>query len=284
VNASEPPSEPASRIRTVIVPLDGSATAESALRPAIQIADRAEAKLVLLTTRWELTSIDTVHRYLDARIAFLEHDAEPLVILDRDAPDAILLASEEPDTLVCMTTRGRGAVSEAVLGSVAAEVVRGCRSPVVLVGPHARPDWALPDTPLVLAGFDGSDHSRAGIRSAGRLAAALGGRVRVVEVARLADVIAVPRHSMDHVDDLEALVAELRSAIRVPADYEVVDGDDMADRLIAEVVERGAALLALGTHGRTGFRRAVLGSVTTRAFRHAPVPVLVTGPAHGGAA
>src|SRR5271157_340003 len=48
---------------------------------------------------------------------------------------------------------------------------------------------------------------------------------------------------------------------------------------IADAIEeKGSALLVLGTQGRTGFRKLVLGSVAEKAFREAPCPVLTVGP------
>ena len=132
--------------------------------------------------------------------------------------------------LVCMTTHGRGGVTRAVLGSVAEAVVRGSDGPVLLVGPWIRSDWTLPAEPTLLAGFDGSVPARAGVRAAGDVAASLGGRVRVVEMSRLPDVLHVSRFTVGHVDGLEEAVAELRST-GVESDYEVVDGVDAADTL-----------------------------------------------------
>lgn len=272
----------AAGIQTVIVPLDGSATAEAAIVPAIQLANRCGAELVFLATRWELTSLDTVTRYLDTRIEFLERDARPLVIVEGEAPAAILHAAQDPGALVCMATHGRSGVAQTVLGSVAEAVVRGCTNPVLLVGPRVRADWTLADIPTVVAGFDGSDPARTGVYAAGHLAESIGGRVRVVEVTRPPDVIAVPRFGLAHVDALESLVGQLRDA-GVVAEYEVLEGIDAADTLIEDALRTAAALIALGTHGRSGIGRVVLGSVTTRVVRYSPVPVLVTGPRWSGA-
>ena len=95
-------------VQTVLVPLDGSERAGRALRPAEQLADRLDAELVLMTTRWEAASLATVTRYLDVNVALLEREARPLLVLDRDPPDAILSATTTPGTLVCMSTHGRG--------------------------------------------------------------------------------------------------------------------------------------------------------------------------------
>ena len=88
----------------------------------------------------------------------------------------------------------------------------------------------------------------------------------------------VARFTVEHVDALEDAVRELR-VTGVEADYEVVDGIDAADTLIAEALRTDADLLALGTHGWQGIARVALGSVTTRVVRHATVPVLVASGA-----
>jgi nucleotide-binding universal stress UspA family protein len=46
---------------------------------------------------------------------------------------------------------------------------------------------------------------------------------------------------------------------------------------------RRSDLIVMGTHGRRGFERALLGSVVERVLRHAPCPVLSVGPASSGA-
>ena len=48
------------------------------------------------------------------------------------------------------------------------------------------------------------------------------------------------------------------------------------DEIIEQIAAGGHDLVVMGTHGRTGLRRALLGSVTDRVLRRAEVPVLVT--------
>jgi nucleotide-binding universal stress UspA family protein len=59
-------------------------------------------------------------------------------------------------------------------------------------------------------------------------------------------------------------------------------------RVVAEIVERArhwpADLVVMGTHGRSGFERWVLGSVTEKALHKMPCPVLVVPPAPAAAA
>jgi nucleotide-binding universal stress UspA family protein len=259
---------------SVIVPLDGSERAERALGPAVQLADRMEASLVLMSASPEPHAVKAVEEYLDERVCRLQREAHPILVLDRAAPDAILVVANEPGALVCMTTHGRTGVLRAALGSVAEAVVRGARGPVVLVGPHCRPDWELPEVPELIAGFDNSDCARAGVRAAGDLALALNGRVRVLEVASRPDLVGKSYFTLDDIDALNEAVGELR-ATGVHVDYEIIEGVDEADSLLDAAVRSSASLISLGTHGRQGIARIVLGSVTARIVRSTSVPVMV---------
>jgi nucleotide-binding universal stress UspA family protein len=55
--------------------------------------------------------------------------------------------------------------------------------------------------------------------------------------------------------------------------------EDVAYRIQRAATECGADLIVMGTHGRRGFRRLVLGSVAERVLRNATCPVLLI-PAH----
>lgn len=67
--------------------------------------------------------------------------------------------------------------------------------------------------------------------------------------------------------------AEKNIAADVPFDVRVII-DDPLDAILAQVRESGAELIIMGTHGRTGMRRLMFGSVTEATMRIAPVPVL----------
>ena len=77
-------------VTTVFVALDGSDVADSALAPAVQLATRADAQLVLLAARWPGTDAPGMERRLDARIAVLGAAAETRVVTDLDPVDAIV--------------------------------------------------------------------------------------------------------------------------------------------------------------------------------------------------
>ncbi|MHC4262066.1 MAG: universal stress protein, partial [Planctomycetota bacterium] len=87
-----------------------------------------------------------------------------------------------------------------------------------------------------------------------------------------------------HAPDLEATAAEARERLgnererlspEIEATIDVKISTDPARAIAEAAEEHGADLIAISTHGRTGFRRLVLGSVTEGVVRHAHVPVLV---------
>lgn len=78
-------------------------------------------------------------------------------------------------------------------------------------------------------------------------------------------------------EEARALVTDGAAALGLDgARTEVLTGDP--GRAICSFAEsEGSAAVVMGSHGRSGFRRAVLGSVSDYVVRHAPCPVVVQG-------
>jgi nucleotide-binding universal stress UspA family protein len=264
-------------ITRVYVTLDGSERARTAIAPATRLARACDAPLTLLSARWPDAEVDDVRTCLDEEAAQIDGPASTWVILDRAAAPAIALASAEPGALVVMATRGRGAIRVAALGSVADEVVRTARGPIVLVGPHVDPHWTVPHDGSVLVGVDGSLDARHAAEAAANLARSVGATVELYELME-------PRDA-DHADverklatsRLRAAAEELRAG-GVATSFELGDGFDAADVLLERLRTGRQFMLAVGSHGRSGLERAAFGSVTLRVVHDAHCPVLVTGP------
>lgn len=71
--------------------------------------------------------------------------------------------------------------------------------------------------------------------------------------------------------------SRLRELPEVPARFrvEVVPNGAVVQAILDAVERYGADLIVMGTHGRTGLQRVLLGSVAESVLRRAPVPVLV---------
>ena len=81
--------------------------------------------------------------------------------------------------------------------------------------------------------------------------------------------------------------AALMTAAQVAGTPSVVEteiGEDVAQRIVSTAEAWGAQLLVLGTHGRRGFRRLMLGSVAERVVRLSSLPVLLVPAAQPSAA
>lgn len=74
-------------------------------------------------------------------------------------------------------------------------------------------------------------------------------------------------------DELDRRVARVRAAQVTCRSLNLVG--NVADQIVARAQEIDAELVVMGTHGRTGLRHAVLGSVAERVVNRSAVPVLV---------
>lgn len=254
--------------RTLVVPLDGSTFAERALPLASRLAAPLGAGLLLVSAPWD-PDPHTVRRYLD-RIATWAgiKPVDILVTDDRRPADAILNAAVSgPDRVVCMSTHGRGRFRWAVVGSVAEEVLRAQRAPILLVGRSCL--FERPPGRRMVVCVDGSPSSEEVLPAAGRWAQAL----------ELDAVLAFASHPLD-VEDAEHPAAVLdppASRLRdagVTVETELLRSGYPAGAIADLATDVDASLIAMTTHARSGVSRAVLGSVTNAVVNIAPCPVL----------
>ena len=139
----------------------------------------------------------------------------------------------------------------------------------------------------ILVPIDGSSTSNLGIREALKLARDQRAKLRLVHVVDELVIVSSP----DAVVPVGDIVGVLRDAGRKildrsaalvrkagsNADTVLVErfGGRAADSIIAEAKKWRADLIVLGTHGRRGVRRMVLGSDAEQVVRSANVPVLL---------
>jgi nucleotide-binding universal stress UspA family protein len=127
-----------------IVPLDGSAFAETALGPAISLADDMGAGLMLLRAEASDGSLEDALDYLATVRERLHAEYPDLSVLTYAClghpAEAINNAfGHSTASHVIMATHGRGGIMRSVTGSVAGQVLKEGRAPLVLVRPAAHP-------------------------------------------------------------------------------------------------------------------------------------------------
>jgi nucleotide-binding universal stress UspA family protein len=138
----------------------------------------------------------------------------------------------------------------------------------------------------VLLTTDLSEESERPYAAVAQLARDVGAQVTLVHavhdlvVAPHGAPLAPPLHAPDVaqlIDDANKVIQE--HAKKFGDDLEVttdvISGDQVAHQLADYAHENGFDLIAVSTHGRSGFRRMVMGSVAETLLRHSKVPVLV---------
>lgn len=136
----------------------------------------------------------------------------------------------------------------------------------------------------ILVPIDGSDCARAALEMAAAFAREQGARLTictVVDPARAAAMAfgeaAMAAACLDALDEEgRALVQDAASRVRslCTAEVAVLDGAPV-DAIVQYAAESEADLIIVGSHGRSGFQRLMLGSVAEGVIRNAVVPVMV---------
>jgi nucleotide-binding universal stress UspA family protein len=205
------------------------------------------------------------------------------LIVDDGTPQALILnrAEEWLADLIIVGSHGQTSAADALLGSVTDRVIRHAHCPVLIVRPGKR-------TGRIIAGTDFSDPVLPALRAAGDEAERTGAELTVVHSLDMVwSLAAYPalafggapfNISAEQIKELE-LVATQRleeslKQLNVSGDTLVTTGP--AGRALIDIAsERKADLIVVGTIGRTGLRRALLGSVAETVAKGAPCSVLI---------
>ncbi|NKE60004.1 universal stress protein [Lentzea sp. PSKA42] len=181
-----------------------------------------------------------------------------------------VLADEAGDLLV-LGSSGRTGIAEMFLGSTAAGLVAIGGRPVIVTRTG-------PVDGRVVVGIDGSETSTDAIEFAFSFAARHGRELLAIHAWNDVGWSELPEHDVDHVRvDLAKLLDEQLAPHRsrhpdVHVAKEVAF--DAPARALLQAAD-GAALVAVGSHGRGAVKRAILGSVSHAVLHHAPCPVAV---------
>ena len=185
--------------------------------------------------------------------------------------------------LIVVGSRGHGTLESMLLGSTSSEVVDHASVPVLVARARAMGS--------VVFAYDGSgcaEDAAAFLISSGIFADA---RIHVVSIAdaapphwtdmgltgadAAADSFAhAAEPSRSQHQQLARTMAERLQTVGLDARPERRDGDP-AEQIVRAADTHGAGLIVVGTHGRTGLRRLLMGSVARNVLHHAHCSVLV---------
>ncbi len=288
-------------VETILVPTDGSEGAMAGARRAIELCDVVGAGLHVLSV------VDTNQLEPEVTAAaagpenprevlhgHAERSAEEIAERARSRlPGDVWVAVEEGSPvetineyvtahaidLIAMGTRGRTGLERVVLGSVAEKTLRSSRVPVMTVGPDAAIDSiGATSYDEILVPTDGSDPAERAVAWGVDLAAALDARIHTVysvDTRRFGHVEGAPAMHEALEQAGRAALESVRERAReadVGVEASLATGP-AAGIVLDYAAEHDIDLLTMGTHGRSGVSRYLIGSVTETVVRRAPVPV-----------
>jgi nucleotide-binding universal stress UspA family protein len=293
----------------ILIPLDGSKTAEKVLPYARFFSGRLKlpVELVAVIDIAAMASHIAAEkaRFLDTLIEQGARSSEEYLkgvaktfagvnvkcTIEKGRAEEVIIekAAGDKGTLVTMATHGRSGLNRWLLGSVAEKVLRGTTTPVLLV--RAAEEGATEGEATlksVVVPLDGSELAESVLPAIAQLAKEL--KLEVL----LFRAYAIPYNAYASAEGYYAVnYEEIVSSLRDEAiEYLEKKTEAMKKLGVAEVsylAREGFAadeiislgrktpdnLIAMCTHGRSGVKRWVLGSVTETVVRHSDDPVLV---------
>lgn len=294
----------------ILCPVDFSDVSRRALAYAAATARWYQSELTVLHVVPELVSADVLPPLAQAHVggatvadldrpallasveAFVDSTVRsipPARVVLRDEPDAAQAILDEASaaaaSLIVMGTHGRTGLDHLIVGSVAEQVLRHARVPVMVVPRQASHVTAAGDVDFdsIVCAIDFGEASRRAARWAVSLAEEADGRLSMVHV------ITVPPEGQPHEPGMSdeqahaAVVADGLTRLRalVPPEVrpylrpETVVEEGNPARVILDLADdRLADIIVLGVQERSAFDRLLRGSVTHAILHEATVPVL----------
>lgn len=283
-----------SKLGTVLIPTDGSEFSEGAVREGIRLAKNYGAKVIAV---FSIEFNPELEAMAPNYIEKVEAEATGILkaVQERASKDGVSCSTvlkrgirtyeeitdearaAKADAIV-MGRRGRTGIKRLLMGSVTAKVIG--HSPCdVLVVPRA----AKLECRHVLVATDGSKNSLDAASEAVAIAKRCGSKLTVVSaVSGESSAFVQSEMQKGMVADTEmkeaqknvAFVKDLASKAGVAADGLISSGRPY-DVIVETAREKNADLIVVGSHGRTGLGRLLMGSVTERVIGHADCAVLV---------
>ncbi|WP_137289160.1 universal stress protein [Natronorubrum halophilum] len=265
----------------ILVPTDGSGPANAALEYAGDIAAVEQVTVhVLYVTEPGTDPADAADQLADGRDWVGESETSVVDGIETGEPAEAILeyaATHDVDAIV-MGTRGRSGVGRLLLGSVTETVVRDADVPVLVVRGAAGVRRPYPLETIVIP-TDGSTYADAALERALMVARHHDATVHVLSVVDVTPA-GIEEHNDLTIDRLQQYARRVVDEGVAAAENAGVNAESAirhgsTHRMIRTYVDDADAdLLVMGTHGRSGLDRLLLGSVTERVLRTATTPVL----------
>jgi len=279
-------------IERIVVPLDGSLTAEAILPHGRRILQRHDFEVILVRAVVPAPAENSILVADASTLGAREYLHGVQERLDREgvrvqsevrvgSPIGVILdvVEDRKSTMIAMATHGSTGLKRILLGSVAEAVLRKSPVPALVVRPFWTSEEAQTDDverrPIrnLLVPVDGSDLSSAVVPSALEFAGLFDARVVLLRVLE-------PRKKAAEAGEVEEAKSHLQGIGRLferkgVDTLQIVEKGEPVEEILKTARFHGADLIAMTTHGRSGISRLVTGSVTEQVLHRVPMPLLV---------
>ncbi len=277
-----PPTETTKMtLQSILIPHDGSALSGAIVESVGPLLVRHGERAVGVTLLHVRDGSSESGAELDAaakRLADLGAEVTLAERISTDAAGAIVdCARETQPDLVAMSTHGRGGIDRFIRGSVAERVLRACPAPLWMINPHSQSGNVVSS---ILVPLDDSELAARILDPLIPIARAFGARLTLlfVDWAAASDTPsqAAKRREARERDVREWFAAPLArlESVGLSAEVRIVQGD-VAEQILRAAEPGAFDLLAMSTHGRSGARRWLLGSVAEKVLAQCRIPVFV---------
>jgi nucleotide-binding universal stress UspA family protein len=270
----------------ILLATDGSQDAELAAKTAVELAKITGSELHVVSVAPGYPSYDVrvpevveelrrqAQNVLDEQLEKIEQAGEKVAQthlrmagehpgVERHLSDEIVEAAEEVGAgLIVVGSRGRGGIRRALMGSASDAVVRHAHCPVMVV----RGEPVVFPTKILVA-TDRSREAELAATTAADLAKSTNSAVHVVHVG-------LDQFRDEAQNELDTEVGMVREAGVTNVQAHLKFGIP-AKTIVDLAEEEGIGLIVMGSRGRGGVRRALIGSVSSSVVPHAHCPVLV---------
>ncbi|WP_254862968.1 universal stress protein [Halovivax gelatinilyticus] len=280
--------------RDLLITTDGSDVATTAAGYGLAIANRvdATAHVVSVVEAGHDASLESVpssaRREADRAVESIVADAEEIgvttrstVLAGRPGHRLLTYADEREIDLIACGTTGRTGMRRLLVGSVATEIIRGARQPVLSVGPAVATVGSSFDSILVATdgrpGVDDAvDHA---ISFAETYDATLHALYVVDETRPHLQVI---RDEFQRIgEESTTTIDERASAVGVET-VRAIEAGVPAETIVEYANRIDSDLIVVGTESRAGLERFVIGSVSQHVVHDAGRPVLTVRSVDSG--
>ncbi len=288
---------PLAKLEKLLLSTDGSEFSEGAVREAIKLAKISSSKLIAMTVietnpEFEVFAPQIFEKEEKAARDLLENvkamaakEGVECGIIARhaDSPFQAIIDEAEKNqvNMIVMGRRGRTGLKRLLMGSVTAKVIGHSPCDVLVVPRSAEIRYQK-----LLVATDGSKYSMAAASEAMGIAKRSGAELLVISVvlSETASPFDIVHTEMQHemiaqkefregeknVNDL--LVIAKQEGVKVEG--LIIEGRPY-EAIVEYAREKGVDLIVMGSHGRTGMERLLMGSVTERVVGHAACAVLI---------